>query len=82
MQYCRDIDEVSESFDQDALVTPELKKKKKKSEFVFELGGKKKVSVGHYKGTILVNIREYYTDQKTGELKVQIYRKYDLHADN
>jgi hypothetical protein len=43
---------------------------KKKAETVFELGGKKKVTVGHFKGTILVNIREFYTDKNTGEEKV------------
>ncbi len=36
---------------------------------MFELGGKRKVTVGSFKGKVLVNIREYYEDKNTGEEK-------------
>lgn len=36
---------------------------------VWELGGRKKVRVGRFKGKIYVHIREYYEDKSTGEEK-------------
>jgi hypothetical protein len=38
-------------------------------EAVFELGGKKKVSVSMFKGRLIVNFREFYEDKQTGEEK-------------
>ncbi len=52
---------------------PDLPKKKARSagssESIFELGAKRKVAVSLFKGNVLVNIREFYEDRATGELK-------------
>ena len=48
----------------------EVKKAKRTGDAVFELGGKKKVTVQEFKGMQLVNIREFYIDKATGEEKV------------
>jgi hypothetical protein len=47
---------------------------------LFELGGKKKVSVGKFKGMTLINIREYYEDRATGEEKVMQLKQHDFHV--
>lgn len=50
----------------------ESKKKAKPNlleEAVFAIGTKRKVTVSVFKGQVLVNIREFYTDNKTGEEK-------------
>lgn len=39
------------------------------SSTVFDIGKMKKVSVSNYKDSTLVDIREYYTDKKSGEEK-------------
>jgi hypothetical protein len=36
---------------------------------VFELGGNRKVTVAPYKNNLYINIREFYEDKSTGELK-------------
>jgi hypothetical protein len=38
---------------------------------VFDLGNKRKISVGSFKGNLLINIREFYEDKNTGEEKVR-----------
>jgi hypothetical protein len=43
----------------------------KSDDTVFELGNKRKISVGSFKGNLLINIREFYEDKKTGEEKVR-----------
>lgn len=44
-------------------------KKAEETEFVFELSKMRKCTVGTFKGMVLVNIREYYTDKNSGEEK-------------
>ncbi|KAK0614243.1 transcriptional Coactivator p15-domain-containing protein [Immersiella caudata] len=36
---------------------------------MWEIGGTRRVTISKFKGTTLVNIREYYTDKTTGEAK-------------
>mmetsp|Transcript_31415 Transcript_31415/g.23334 ORF Transcript_31415/g.23334 Transcript_31415/m.23334 type:complete len:103 (+) Transcript_31415:19-327(+) len=38
-------------------------------EAVFDLGSKRKLTVSVFKGRVLVNIREYYEDKNSGDLK-------------
>jgi archaellum component FlaD/FlaE len=47
--------------------------KAKLGEAMYDIGGKKKLTLGSYKGMMLVGIREYYEDRKTGEQKVSLY---------
>jgi Transcriptional Coactivator p15 (PC4) len=44
--------------------------KAKLGEAMYDIGGKKKLTLGSYKGMMLVGIREYYEDRNTGEQKV------------
>ena len=55
--------------------TPVTKKPKTTSaagNTVFDLGGKKKVTVSEFKGRLLVNLREFYS--KDGEELVSVYQ--------
>ena len=45
---------------------------------MYDIGGKKKLTVGNYKGNLLINIREYYDDKKSGEEKVRFQLKNNL----
>lgn len=58
-----------DSADDDTKATKPKKTKKATGDEIYEIGSKKKVAVGSFKGMILVNIREYYTDKNTGEEK-------------
>ena len=46
---------------------------------MYDIGGKKKLTVGNYKGNLLINIREYYEDKKSGEEKVSFYNENVLY---
>jgi hypothetical protein len=46
--------------------------KKSGDDGVFDLGGRKKVSVSSFKGSTYINIREYYVDKATQEEKVNL----------
>lgn len=46
--------------------------KAKSGEAMYDIGGKKKLTLGSFKGVMLVGIREYYDDKKTGEQKVSL----------
>lgn len=64
--------EEEEEFDE----TPTPKKSKVAVESVstkpvFQLGAKKKVSISEFRGTLLVDIREYYSDKNDGADKVR-----------
>ena len=64
-------DDDEEEFDE----TPTPKKSRATPESpsakpVFKLGAKKKVSISEFRGTLLVDIREYYRDNNDGAEKV------------
>ena len=66
-----------EAEDDDEDEKPKKKKtavatKAKSGEAMYDIGGKKKLTLGSYKGSMLVGIREYYDDKKTGEQKVLV----------
>ena len=66
-------EEEEEEFDE----TPTPKKPKAAVEVsstkpLFQLGAKKKVSISDFRGTLLVDIREYYTDKNDGVDKVSL----------
>ena len=68
-----DDDEEEEEFDE----APTPKKSKAALEVsstkpLFQLGSKKKVSISDFRGTLLVDIREYYTDKNDGVDKVSL----------
>ncbi|XP_003746678.1 activated RNA polymerase II transcriptional coactivator p15 [Galendromus occidentalis] len=44
-------------------------KKNEAGEYVFELSKMRNVSVKEFKGRVLVNIREFYEDKNSGELR-------------
>ena len=48
-------------------------KKAKTGDEMYDIGARKKLTVGNYKGNLLINIREYYEDKKTGEEKVNTF---------
>ena len=47
--------------------TKDTKKAKVTGDEMYDIGAKKKLTVGVYKGNLLINIREYYDDKKSGE---------------
>jgi Transcriptional Coactivator p15 (PC4) len=58
-----------DSSDEDTKPKEVKKSKSATGDEVYDIGSKKKVTVGSFKGMVLVNIREYYTDKNTGEEK-------------
>jgi Transcriptional Coactivator p15 (PC4) len=71
--------EVKDDDDDDEDEKPKKKKttktaapKAKLGEAMYDIGGKKKLTLGSYKGMMLVGIREYYEDRNTGEQKVSL----------
>ena len=54
----------------------DAKKAKVTGDEMYDIGAKKKVTVGNYKGNLLINIREYYDDKKSGEEKVSTINYY------
>eukprot|EP01035_Chromulina_nebulosa_P024463 gene24463-31858_t len=70
-----EVDEEDDDEEEKVETKPETKTKSNKkskvskSEAIFDIGGSKKVTVSDFKGTTLVQIREYYTDKVSGEEK-------------
>ena len=74
-----DDDDVLDDNEETKLASSAASKKKVKNiEQSFDIGDKRKVTISEFKGKLFINIREYYEDKSTGELKPGILEYEDL----